>query len=153
MKLKKELPVALAATVANVDDEVNEPSSSEGTIPYNPDDTLPYGMETDDEENIEADPSDDEPEYIQEDDEGELEEENLPEKQPGFTKCWDHAGKKVTTRHPTETAKNKYLNMALGYVAINRSPTSHLEWRFDNTLPKAADLHPDIYIYIYTESK
>ena len=115
MKLKNELPVALAATVANVDDEVNEPSSSEGTIPYNPDDTLPYGMETDDEEDIEADPvessgetsppSDDEPESIQEDNEGEMEEEHLPEKQPGFTKCWDHAGKKVTTRHPTETAK------------------------------------------------
>lgn len=36
--------------------------------------------------------------------------------------------------------------MALGYVAIKRSPTSHLEWRFDNTLSKAADLPPDIYI-------
>ena len=80
-----------------------------------------------------------------------MEEEHLPEKQPGYTKCWDHAGKKVATRHPTVTAKNKYLNMALRYVAINRSPTSHLEWRVDNTLPTAAYLPPDIYIY--TESK
>jgi hypothetical protein len=57
VEIEKELPVALVATVANVDDEVNESSSSEGTIPYNPDDTLPYGMETDDEEDIEVDPA------------------------------------------------------------------------------------------------
>lgn len=67
---------------------------SEGTIPYNPDDTLPYGMESDDGEDIAADPlessgdetsppRDDESESIHEDDE----EEHLPVKQPGFTMC------------------------------------------------------------------
>ena len=58
---------------------------------------------------------------------------------PGFTFCWDNVGKKVVTRRPTENVKNKYINMALGYIAVNRVQTMHLDWKNEN-LTNAADI-------------
>ena len=59
---------------------------------------------------------------------------------PGFTMCWDNVGKKVVTRHPTETVKNRYLNMALGYIAINWVPSLHIKLDNDDTVSKAVDI-------------
>ncbi|VDI36421.1 Hypothetical predicted protein [Mytilus galloprovincialis] len=56
--------------------------------------------------------------------------ETNPKLQPGFTMCWDNVGKKVTSRHPTLTSTNKYINMALGYMAVNRVTTTNLPWQF-----------------------
>jgi hypothetical protein len=47
----------------------------------------------------------------------------------GFTMCWDNVGKKVITRRPNENVKNRYINMALGYIAVNRVPSTHLPWK------------------------
>ena len=58
---------------------------------------------------------------------------------PGFTMCLDNVGKKVISRHPTEIVKNQYLNMALGYIAINRVKSSNANWREEN-LTKAIDI-------------
>lgn len=60
--------------------------------------------------------------------------------------CWDNIGKKVTTRHPTENIKTKFINMALGYVAINRVPTTHLNCQFNQDLIKAVDLSPNTFV-------
>lgn len=74
--------------------------------------------------------------------------ENLPvEEHPGFSMCCDNVGKKVTTRHPTTNIKNKYINMALGYVAINRVPATHLNWQFNQDLIKAVDLSPNTFVH------
>ena len=63
---------------------------------------------------------------------------------PGFTMCLDNVGKKVISRHPTEIVKNQYLNMALGYIAINRVKSSNANWREEN-LTKAIDIPIDLY--------
>lgn len=57
----------------------------------------------------------------------------------GFTMCWDNVGKKVITRRPNENVKNRYINMALGYIAVNRVPSTHLPWKNENLI-KAANI-------------
>ena len=73
-------------------------------------------------------------------------EKHPVEEHPGFSMCWGNVRKKVTTRHPTENIKNKYINMALSYVAINMVPTSHLNWQFNQDLIKAVDLSPYTFV-------
>ena len=68
------------------------------------------------------------------------------ELQPGFTLCWDNVGKKVITRHPTQTTTNTYINMALGYMAVNRVPSTELEWDDSNTQTKALNIPIDTFI-------
>ena len=72
--------------------------------------------------------------------------EDEAEVPPGFTMCWDNVGKKVVTRHPTEQLKNRYLNMALGYIAINRVSSAHLNWANDEIVKKAADIGIECFI-------
>ncbi len=64
---------------------------------------------------------------------------------PGFTFCWDNVGKKVKTRHPTADTKNRYINFALAYVAMNRIPSTHLKWRYDTTTP-AVDIASEDFL-------
>ncbi|OWF48543.1 Chromatin modification-related protein png2 [Mizuhopecten yessoensis] len=63
---------------------------------------------------------------------------------PGFTTCWDNVGKRVITRNPSVEKGNTYINMALGYMAINRVPVTHLE-AFNGTTP-AVELPLDIFV-------
>ena len=163
-----DLSVAIAAVVPNIEDEVNSLSaSSQDTIIMNMDDTIPYGMEDTDDDDVLDDSlsdhsnsdgihlsSDDEDDISDGDEQSVISHESDEEKEenpqidlhPGFSMCWDNVGKKVTSRHPSETSKNTYLNMALGYIAINRLQTTHLNWKFDEELKKAAELPSNIFV-------
>lgn len=74
---RNDVFIAIAATVPNVEDEINDPSSNDDTIPlvYNMDDTIPYGIEDtddDDQDDLnqhELDIATEEMEVISEDDE------------------------------------------------------------------------------------
>lgn len=57
----------------------------------------------------------------------------------GFTMCWDNVRKKDISRHPTTNVKNRYLNMALGYMASNRVNSVNAEWPEDNVI-RAAEI-------------
>lgn len=70
----------------------------------------------------------------------------VSKKSNSYTMCWDNVGKKVITRHPTENKTNKYMNMALGYIAVNRVPSMHLSWKDDDTVVKAVDIQLDKYL-------
>ncbi|XP_060559101.1 uncharacterized protein LOC132719356 [Ruditapes philippinarum] len=59
---------------------------------------------------------------------------------PGFTMCWDNVGKKVITRRPTENVKNKYINMALGYMALNRTSLKDIDKVQDDTTVLASEI-------------
>ena len=47
VKNQNDVPIAIAATIPNVEDEINDPSSNADTIPLtnNMDNTLPYGAD------------------------------------------------------------------------------------------------------------
>ena len=142
----EDLSVALAAMVPNIEDEINESSDAEVTMIYTD--------ESEDDANIEN--LEDQVESNDEDSSGSVSDENdeinlldleentshlndtIPEETmvPGFTFCWDNIGKKVTSRHPTQVDTNKYLNMALGYMTVNRIPASYLTWDSDNDIKK-----------------
>ncbi|CAG2203272.1 unnamed protein product [Mytilus edulis] len=155
--------IAMAATMQNIEDEIVEPSTStENTKNDNLDDTIPYGLDESDsddggdheilEESSEDSnviPSDEDlcrsDEDIAEIESGheEVEQEIA---HPGFTMSWDNVGKKVTTRNPSEDKKNVYLNMALGYIGVNRVQTTHLDWEVNCELKKAVNLSPGIFV-------
>ena len=84
--------------------------------------------------------ADDEPSF------SESEDKEIASVQPGFTLCWDNVGKKVTTRHPTATSSNVYINMALGYMAINRIPSTNMVWDDPDELIKAIRIPTDSFI-------
>ena len=65
---------------------------------------------------------------------------------PGFTLCWDNVGKKVMTRHPTPTTSNTYMNMALGYMAVNRVSSADRVWDTTDELIKANDIPVDSFV-------
>lgn len=158
------LPFAVAAVVPNIEEEINEPStSSHDTMILNMDDTIPYEMDDTDEEDLpdsyhshegvtlssgqEDDSSDETGQDLTDSENGEEILEDLPiDNHTGFSMCWDNVGKKVTSRHPSEHSKNRYLNMALGYIAVNRIPTTQLNWQFNDDLRKAAELPSSIYV-------
>ncbi|VDI05718.1 Hypothetical predicted protein [Mytilus galloprovincialis] len=162
-----DLRIAMAATMQNIEDEIVEPSSStENTkndnLDDNLDDTIPYGLgESDsddggDHEILEE--SSDDSNVIPSDEDLSLSDEDIAEIESGpeeveqeiahlgFTMCWDNVGKKVTTRNPSEDKKNVYLNMALGYIGVNRVQTTHLDWKVNGELKKAVNLSPGIFV-------
>ncbi|CAG2247813.1 unnamed protein product [Mytilus edulis] len=163
-----DLSVAIAAVVPNIEDEVNNLSAcSQDTIIMNMDDTIPYGMDDTDDNDVLDDSlsdhsnsdgihlsSDDQDDISDGEEQAVIPHESDEEKEenpqidlhPGFSMSWDNVGKKVTSRHPSETSKNKYLNMALGYIAINGLQTIHLNWKFDEDLKKAAELPSNIFV-------
>lgn len=65
---------------------------------------------------------------------------------PGFTLCLDNVGKKVTTRYPTAMSSNVYINMALGYMAINRIPSTNTVWDDPGELIKVIRIPTDSFI-------
>ncbi|CAG2230471.1 unnamed protein product [Mytilus edulis] len=162
-----DLRIAMTATMQNIEDEIVEPSSStENTqndnLGDNLDDTIPYGLgESDsddggDHEILEE--SSDDSNVIPSDEDLSLSDEDIAEIEsgpeeveqeiahPGFTMCWDNVGKKVTTRNPSEDKKNVYLNMALGYIGVNRVQTTHLDWEVNCELKKAVNLSPGVFV-------
>ncbi|CAC5389595.1 unnamed protein product [Mytilus coruscus] len=138
---------AVAVTVPNIEDEVNEPSDSDDTISYEYREPNENGSEESESDSTEVedndeDSEDDENDGIAEASDNEsiydmsIRSDTNPTLQPGFTMCWDNVGKKLTSRHPTLTSTNKYINMALGYMALNRVTTTNLPWQFDDTVKK-----------------
>ena len=65
---------------------------------------------------------------------------------PGFPLCWDNVGKKVMTRHPTSTTSNTYMNMALGYMAVNHVSSADRVWDSTDELNKANDIPVDSFV-------
>lgn len=61
---------------------------------------------------------------------------NLFRIQTGFTMCWDNIGKKVSLGHPCVDSTSKNIHMTLRYMAINRIPSTQLDWQFDEALTK-----------------
>ncbi|VDI12582.1 Hypothetical predicted protein [Mytilus galloprovincialis] len=122
-----DLFVAIAVVVPNIEDEVNNLSaSSQDTIIMNMDDTIPYGMDDTNDDDVLDDSlsdhsnsdgihlsSDDEDDISDGEEQAVLPHESDEEKEenpqidlhPGFSMCWDNVGKKVTSRHPSETSK------------------------------------------------
>ncbi|CAC5425927.1 unnamed protein product [Mytilus coruscus] len=163
-----DLRFAMAATMQNIEDEIVEPSSSTENINNdnlddNLDDTIPYALgesdsdDGDDHEILEE--SSDDSNVIPVDEDLSLSDEDIAEidseteeveeqeiAHPGFTMCWDNVGKKVTTRNPSEDKKNMYLNIALGYIGVNRVQTTHLDWEVNCELKKAVNLSPGIFV-------
>ena len=160
-----DLSLAIATAVPNIEDEINEQSGDEldETIPYNQnsdteseerEDDTELDKECSDQESVEDEEKNTEhDENMSEDDsilmEMEIDPDITVEEQmhaPGFTLCWDNVGKKVMSRHPTQTTTNKYINMALGYMSVNRITSTHLPWSYDENLRKAADLDTGVFL-------
>jgi len=148
---------ALAATVPNIEDEVNEPSDTDDTISYEYTEPNADGSGESENDNTEVEDNDEDSNEEENDDmpeasdtesvhDASIQSETSSPLQPGFTMCWDNVGKKVISRHPTLTSTNKYINMALGYMAINRVTTTNLSWQFDNIVKNATDLPHDIFV-------
>ena len=161
-----DLSVSLAATEGNIEDEVNSPIDSETDEPPTEDvvssEEPPSPLSSSTQSDSEDDDSDED--HASSQDSSVSDEEQIRvrsdsvqsanksdddvdetlymnDTHPGFTMCWDNVGKKVISRHPTEQRTNTYLNMALGYVAVNRiATTSHRPWGNWKDLPKAVDL-------------
>ncbi|CAC5386072.1 unnamed protein product [Mytilus coruscus] len=111
-----DLSLAIAAVVPNIEDEVNNLSaSSQDTVIINMDDTIPYGMDdTDDDDVLDdslSDHSNSDGIHLSSDDEDDISDgeeqrviphESDEEKEenpqidlhPGFSMCWDNVGKK-----------------------------------------------------------
>ncbi|KAK3102767.1 hypothetical protein FSP39_013804 [Pinctada imbricata] len=152
-----DLSMALAETECNIEDEINEASSSEEeeighSSPVEISETNDSSEDSSSEAESHSDSGDTEDDS-EEESEMETSIVSLADTSidhisdhPGFTLCWDNVGKKVTTRHPTAESKNTYINMALGYVAVNRISTTGLDWRENETLIKATDLPSSTFV-------
>lgn len=156
-----ELSQAVAATVPNIEDEINEPSDNEETILYYPEARTEGTVSSEEDNENESDNESENESDSGESDKSSSSNENAEDEEivedmsveqqdehvhPGFTLCWDNVGKKVTSRHPGVAPKNKYINMALGYLAINRVPSTNLDWQFDQNLKRATDLSFELYM-------
>ena len=145
----------MAETESNIEDEVNETSSDEEadnaaenavaveehqTGRDNSDEMDKSDNEWSDSASVSSDSSSSESDNgdVIASHEGEGEVDSDPESSqrienasvhPSFPMCWENVGKKVVTRHPTPDAKNTYINMALGYLAVNRVNTTTRDWK------------------------
>lgn len=64
---------------------------------------------------------------------------------PGYCMCWDNVGKKVVTRHPTENLKTRFMNMTLGYMAVNRVKSTGIARNTEDVI-NAKDLTIDTFV-------
>ncbi|MES9880856.1 MAG: hypothetical protein ABW185_08250 [Sedimenticola sp.] len=150
-----ELSVAMANTVPNIEDEVNGPSDAEDNLEDDANDVSDgEDAHTDDDADADEVVSDESDEECK--DGNELEDtppiESTITNEPvadevhgGFTLCWDNVGKKVISRNPSETRTNAYMNMALGYMAINRVPTTGLNSAATD-VKQACDMDADCFL-------
>ena len=167
--------LAIADSVANIDDEIVSSEESDTDNDNNMD--VDSELDTEGEEEGETEESEEEGEEEDGDEEEEIESEgekqidssmeegfNLLEPMspetpqnsteeaqihPGFTMCWDNVGKKVISRNPTEQRTNTYINMALGYIAVNRVSTTDKAWGNLHELPKAQDMPVEKFLPVY----